>query len=371
MKKNECKKISAVLLTTALSLSLLNGSALTLSATAEDARDGQEVTEEQTIKDTTEDQTASGTSKEANEFDLPTLGLTVTMPDALMEKMEQGQVIMFTNEIPVEDNSAIQYGYLSWVMAEEMQLDAEDFNFDAMQYAGVLGVYRAELEDSLDELTGCDEHQEVGQSEDGVYKYFLSVNTSADEELVKEIQEIKAEITEMSEYVPYYGEMGEEDTLQPDTSVSAVGEFTTQDINGDTVTQDIFKENKLTMVNVFTTWCSPCVAEMPELEKLYQQMKDRNVGVVGVVLDVLNEKGEIVETDLERAQELVKETGVTYPVILPDQTYLNSRLTSIDAFPETFFVDENGNIVGETYSGSGSLEDWLEVVEKELANVEA
>ncbi len=39
------------------------------------------------------------------------------------------------------------------------------------------------------------------------------------------------------------------------------------------------------MVNIFTTWCSPCVAEMPELEKLYQQMKDKGVGVVGVVLD--------------------------------------------------------------------------------------
>ena len=138
-------------------------------------------------------------------------------------------------------------------------------------------------------------------------------------------------------------------------------------MNGNTVTQDIFKENELTMVNVFTTWCSPCVAEMPDLEKLYQQMKDRNVGVVGVVLDVLNEDGEIVETDLERAQLLVEKTGVTYPVILPDTTYLNGRLMSIEAFPESFFVDQNGNIVGETYSGSGSLEDWLEVVEKELA----
>ena len=48
---------------------------------------------------------------------------------------------------------------------------------------------------------------------------------------------------------------------------------------------------------------------------------------------------------------------------------MNGRLTGIQAFPETFFVDKDGNIVGETYSGSGSLEDWLEVVEQELANV--
>lgn len=151
--------------------------------------------------------------------------------------------------------------------------------------------------------------------------------------------------------------------------VKSVGSFTTQDINKNTVTQDIFAEHELTMVNVFATWCSPCVAEMPDLEQLHQQMKDKDVGIVGVVLDVLNEKGEIVDEDLERAQLLVKETGVTYPVLLPDSSYFNGRLTGIEALPETFFVDKNGNIVGESYSGSGGLEDWIEVVERELANL--
>lgn len=152
-------------------------------------------------------------------------------------------------------------------------------------------------------------------------------------------------------------------------AVKYVGDFTTQDVNGNAVTQDIFGEHELTMVNVFTTWCTPCVEEMPDLEKLYQQLKDQDVGVVGVVLDVLNEKGEIVDEDLERAQLLIQKTGVTYPVLLPDSTYFNNRLTGIEAVPETFFVDKEGNIVGESYSGSGSLEDWSEVVEKEFANL--
>lgn len=147
----------------------------------------------------------------------------------------------------------------------------------------------------------------------------------------------------------------------------SLGEFTTQDVNGNEYTQDMFQDYDLTLVNIFTTWCSPCVAEMPELEKLYQQMKGQGVNVVGFVLDVLNEKGEIVPADLERAQELVEKTGVTYPVLLPDSGYLNGRLTGIEGFPETFFVDKNGNVVGGTYQGSGGLEDWLEVVEQELA----
>ncbi len=150
----------------------------------------------------------------------------------------------------------------------------------------------------------------------------------------------------------------------------SLGEFTTQDVNGREYTQDIFKDYDLTLVNIFTTWCTPCVAEMPELEKLYQQMKDQGVNVVGFVLDVLDEEGKVVQENLEGAQELVAQTGVTYPVLLPDAGNLNGRLSGIEAFPETFFVDKDGNVVGDTYSGSAGLEDWLEVVEKERTALE-
>lgn len=150
----------------------------------------------------------------------------------------------------------------------------------------------------------------------------------------------------------------------------SLGEFTTQDINGNEYTQDMFADHDLTLVNIFATWCSPCVAEMPELEELHRQMADQGVQAVGFVLDVLNEEGGIVQEDLERARELVERTGVTYPILLSDATCLNGRLTGIEAIPETFFVDQDGNVVGGTYVGSGSLEDWLEVVEQELAALE-
>lgn len=166
-----------------------------------------------------------------------------------------------------------------------------------------------------------------------------------------------------------WNEFGEQHLPGTGRDVKSVGRFTTQDIDKTEVTQEIFGEHRLTMVNVFATWCSPCVAEMPDLEKLHQQMKEKDVGVVGVVLDVLDEKGEIMEEELEDVQLLVKKTGVTYPVLLPDSGYFNGRLIGIEAIPETFFVDEKGNIVGESYSGSGSLEDWVEIVQKELAGL--
>ncbi len=149
-----------------------------------------------------------------------------------------------------------------------------------------------------------------------------------------------------------------------------LGEFVTQDINGTEYTQEMFQDYDLTLVNIFATWCSPCVAEMPELEELYQDLKDRGVNVVGFVLDGVDENGEVIPESLSQAQELVEATGVTYPVLLPDPTFLNGRLIGIMAVPETFFVDKNGNMVGTVYRGSGSYEDWLAVVEEELAVLE-
>lgn len=159
------------------------------------------------------------------------------------------------------------------------------------------------------------------------------------------------------------------DNSQTKPGGKSVGSFNTQDINGKAYTKDIFKDYDLTLVNVFATWCSPCVAEMPDLDKLYRELKDRGVNVVGVILDVLDENGDIDEEGLERAKLLAEKTGVTFPILLPDTTYMNGRLIGIEGLPETFFVDKNGNIVGETYSGNNDFDGWLEVVEQELANL--
>lgn len=177
----------------------------------------------------------------------------------------------------------------------------------------------------------------------------------------------------VSSYAPDVSQDAAKETETQQTKVPGVslGKFTTQDVNGENYTQELFKDYDLTLVNVFASWCSPCVAEMPDLEELHKTVADRGVNVVGVILDVLDENGEIVPEDLERAKQLVEKTGVTYPVLLPDTSYFNGRLIGIEALPETFFVDKNGNIVGGTYSGSGSLEDWMEVVEEELANLKA
>ena len=143
----------------------------------------------------------------------------------------------------------------------------------------------------------------------------------------------------------------------------SLGEFSMEDVNGETYTQEMFADHDLTMINVFTTWCSPCIREIPDLEKLSKEMEDQGVQVVGIVLDV---DGNADEETIEKAKLLAEKTGASYPFLIPDASYLNGRLAGISAVPETFFVDKEGNIVGETYSGSRSFEDWKGIVEKEL-----
>ena len=140
-----------------------------------------------------------------------------------------------------------------------------------------------------------------------------------------------------------------------------LGEFSLEDINGEVYTQEMFADYDLTMVNVFTTWCTPCINEIPDLGKLYEEMKDQGVNIVGIALDAVGSSEKV-----EKAKLLAEKTGVSYPFLIPDEGYLGGRLAGINAVPETFFVDKEGNIVGETYSGSRSYEDWKLIIENEL-----
>ncbi len=145
-----------------------------------------------------------------------------------------------------------------------------------------------------------------------------------------------------------------------------LGEFSMEDIEGNIYTQEMFADYDLTMVNVFATWCSPCIREMPDLERLRNDMASQGVNVTGIVLDAVTDSGSIDEDAVENAKLLAEKAGVTYPFLIPDEGQLNGRLSGINAVPETFFVDREGNITGETYIGSHELEDWKAIVEEEL-----
>ena len=118
----------------------------------------------------------------------------------------------------------------------------------------------------------------------------------------------------------------------------------------------MFKDNKLTVVNVWGSWCGPCVAEIPELQKLYENMKDKGVNVVGLAQDA--------GTDIDAVKDILEKNKVTYQNVVPEGA-VTDFVMSIQAFPSTFLVDSEGNIV-DKIQGGRDLESFTKAVEDAL-----
>lgn len=310
-------------------------------------------------------------------YEYPFLGLTMKLPEELLKQIKAQTIAMISNEGWNENGDVIKYAYLSWSEMTEEQKEEEVDKLgtayedwcNSLGKIGVIGVYDEDSQKELDKITGCTEHKEIGSSSDGKYKYYLSTNKDAEESLKKEVEEIDVTLTEMTPPQQLSAFDQPQDTSSNAEESTTVGKFETKGIDGKDYTEKVFSDYDLTLVNVFTTWCSPCVNEIPELEKLYEEMKEKGVGVVGVVLDTVGDDGKQDEETVKKAGVLQDKTKASYPFLIPDSTMMNGRLNGISAFPETFFVDKEGNIVGETYTGSHTLDEWKEIVEKELKNV--
>ena len=310
-------------------------------------------------------------------YEYPFLGLTMKLPEELLKQIKAQTIAMISNEGWNENGDVIKYAYLSWSEMTEEQKEEEVDKLgtayedwcNSLGKIGVIGVYDKDSQKKLDEITGCTEHKEIGSSSDGKYKYYLSTNKDAEESLKKEVEEIDVTLTEMTPPQQLSAFDQPQDTSSNAEESTTVGKFETKGIDGKDYTEKVFSDYDLTLVNIFTTWCSPCVNEIPELEKLYEEMKEKGVGVVGVVLDTVGDDGKQDEETVKKAGVLQEKTKASYPFLIPDSTMMNGRLNGISAFPETFFVDKEGNIVGETYTGSHTQDEWKEIVEKELKNV--
>lgn len=337
-----------------------------------DSTDGQMiVSEDGTPLHKTVKASEMGMSSEET-LDFPFMGLSAELPDELKKQMDSADVVLLTGEDWTDDFDNIKYAHLFWSKLTDEQKE-EEVNMLGTGYEdwlasieriGALGVYSTDIIDDLDTITGCDNHEELGTSSDSKFKYYLSTNSKAEKDLTDEIENIKTTLDEM---MPFNGQSAFEQPQTATSDADNVGTFETTDIDGNTYTEKVFSDYDLTLVNAFTTWCSPCVNEMPELEKLYQEMKDQGVGVVGMVLDSVSEDGTPDDSIVQKAQLLKEKTGVTYPLLIPDKVFLNGRISGLQSFPESFFVDKDGNIVSDPIMGSNTFDGWKEAVEKQLA----
>ncbi len=144
--------------------------------------------------------------------------------------------------------------------------------------------------------------------------------------------------------------------------------FESETLDGKKVTEEIFLGNKLTMVNVWATFCSPCINEMPDLQKISEDYKDKGVRVIGVICDTYDiYQKENIPDKVQLAKDIVSETGAAYTHILPSFSLNEAKLDSIFSVPTTYFLNEKGEIISTEYVGSKSYSQWSQIIDSLLA----
>lgn len=141
------------------------------------------------------------------------------------------------------------------------------------------------------------------------------------------------------------------------------GEFETMTLEGDKADQEIFAEADLSMVNIWATYCGPCIREMPDLGTLSREYEEKGVQIIGMIADV-------AEAGDEDAEAIVEYTQADYTHLIMSADLLQSYMSQVQVVPTTVFVDKEGRQVGEVYAGSRTEEEWAEIIEELLQELE-
>lgn len=132
--------------------------------------------------------------------------------------------------------------------------------------------------------------------------------------------------------------------------------FTTTDRDGNSWDESVFAGNELTMINFWEPWCGPCVSEMPELQRLYEDYSDRGFLIIGVYSD---------DTQEGSVDEVLSSSGITYPILHYTSEFDEFQTGYV---PTTIFVDGEGHIVtapdqDSAIVGSDSYDGWAKIIE--------
>ena len=138
--------------------------------------------------------------------------------------------------------------------------------------------------------------------------------------------------------------------------------FEGKDLDGNPVKSDeLFSANAVTVVNFWFTTCNPCVGELSELDALNKELAKKGGALIGVNTFTLD--GD--ETAISEAKDVLAKKGVTYQnVYFASDGEAGKFTTNIFAYPTTYVVDRNGNIVGEPIVGAITEKKQAETLQK-------
>ena len=141
--------------------------------------------------------------------------------------------------------------------------------------------------------------------------------------------------------------------LPPLDGAEPVPDITLPTPDGDMISLSDYPR-QVVFVNFWGTYCPPCVAELPELQEVYDELQDDGFVIIG-----LN-----AEEKPEKVKAFVQENGITFPIIISDDATVNP-VYQLKHMPTTWFIDKNGILRGKI-EGQMSKDMALKIAHKLL-----
>ena len=281
--------------------------------------------------------------------DMPVAGLSFTCPAAMAETKG---LVRTDGAMNLFNSVYVTYWYYAAVSEEEFA-DLSVNDPDQLQEKLALLFYVFSVGEGKDFASVCemlnmytgmefsaDNAAEIGQAD--AWKFYLYMNAdpefagTAGDEYGSEytaLAGLKDELVSAFDcYVPFneYGEMD-----------GRVIRFEVTDLEGNVISsEDLFAQHEITMVNIWATWCGPCVGELGELQAIHTRFLEKDCAVLGLMTD----------GNTEEANRLIAENGITYQVVNTPELF--NSIFPFEAIPTTFFVDRSGAFLGTKIQGA-------------------
>lgn len=189
----------------------------------------------------------------------------------------------------------------------------------------------------------------------------------------EKIRDIENQLTLIEEKYPEVAQQSTDDAMSvpagsdmttplDDGSMQKFPAFEGKDLDGNPVKSDeLFSANAVTVVNFWFTTCNPCVGELADLDALNKELAEKGGALIGVNTFTLD--GD--EAEISEAKDVLTKKGGTYQNVYFDSDGEAGKFTAnIFAYPTTYVVDRNGNIVGEPIVGAITEKNQAETLQK-------
>lgn len=233
----------------------------------------------------------------------------------------------------------------------------------------------AKHQDAWNKFFGLMNKDAAASETDENYADFLAKTVEANKDsfteeeldtLNKDIEQIRGIEDEIAKLEKESSASDKSTSNKSDSSSSVFSGFAGKDLDGNNVDESLFSKNAVTVVNFWFSGCKPCVAELPELNKLNEKLKEMGGEVVGINTETLDDN----QDGIKEAKKILEKQGASYRNLTFDSnSELGKYAGNIVAFPTTILVDRNGNIVGEPLLGGIDEQKNYDSLMKQIQSV--